>query len=158
MAEETTLTIIGNVVDEVELRFTPAGAAVAKFRIASTPRMFDKQSQQWKDLEPLFLSVSVWRQMAESVAESVTKGMRLVIQGRLKQRSYETKEGEKRTVVELEADEVGVSLKFATAKVQKASRSSGGGQQPTQGGSFEDPWASTAPAGDRQPADLPPPF
>lgn len=127
MAGETVITVVGNLVDDPELRFTPSGAAVANFRIASTPRTFDRQTNEWKDGDALFLSCSVWRQAAENVAESLQKGMRVVIQGRLKQRSYETREGEKRTVVELEVDEVGPSLAFATAKVVRASRSGGGG-------------------------------
>ncbi len=127
MAGETVITVVGNLVDDPELRFTPSGAAVANFRIASTPRTFDKNTNEWKDGEGLFLSCSVWRQAAENVAESLQKGMRVVVQGRLKQRSYETREGEKRTVVELEVEEVGPSLKYATAKVTRASRSGGGG-------------------------------
>ena len=117
MAGETVITVVGNLVDDPELRFTPSGAAVANFRIASTPRTFDRQTNEWKDGDALFLSCSVWRQAAENVAESLQKGMRVIVQGRLKQRSYETREGEKRTVFELEVDEVGPSLKFATAKV-----------------------------------------
>ncbi len=127
MAGETIITVVGNLVDDPELRFTPSGAAVANFRIASTPRTFDRQSNEWKDGEALFLSCAVWRQAAENVAESLQKGMRVVVQGRLKQRSYETREGEKRTVFELEVDEVAPSLKYATAKVTRASRSGGGG-------------------------------
>ena len=125
MAGETVITVVGNLVDDPELRFTPSGAAVANFRIASTPRTFDKQSNEWKDGDALFLSCSVWRQAAENVAESLQKGMRVVVQGRLKQRSYETREGEKRTVVELEVEEVGPSLKYATAKVARVQRSGG---------------------------------
>ncbi len=127
MAGETVITVVGNLVDDPELRFTPSGAAVANFRIASTPRTFDRQTNEWKDGDPLFLSCSVWRQAAENVAESLQRGMRVIVQGRLKQRSYETREGEKRTVVELEVDEVGPALAFATAKVTRASRSGGGG-------------------------------
>ena len=134
MAGETVITVVGNLVDDPELRFTPSGAAVANFRIASTPRTFDRQTNEWKDGDALFLSCSVWRQAAENVAESLQKGMRVVIQGRLKQRSYETREGEKRTVVELEVDEVGPSLAFATAKVARASRSGGGGGGYSGGG------------------------
>jgi single-strand DNA-binding protein len=144
MAGETVITVVGNLVDDPELRFTPSGAAVANFRIASTPRTFDRQSNEWKDGEALFLSCSVWRQAAENVAESLTKGMRVVVQGRLKQRSYEDREGQRRTVVELEVEEVGPSLKYATAKVTRASRGTGGGGY---GGGGEDPWASSAPAG-----------
>src|SRR2546421_1656158 len=127
MAGETTITVIGNLTDDPELRFTPSGAAVAKFRVASTPRTLDRASGEWKDGEPLFLACSVWRQAAENVAESLQRGSRVIVQGRLRQRSYETKEGEKRTVYELEVDEIGPSLRYATAKVQKMSRSSGGG-------------------------------
>ena len=134
MAGETVITVVGNLIDDPELRFTPSGAAVANFRIASTPRTFDKQTNEWKDGEALFLSCSVWRQAAENVAESLQRGMRVIVQGRLKQRSYETREGEKRTVVELEVDEVGPSLKFATAKVTRASRSGGGGGYSGGGG------------------------
>ncbi len=146
MAGETIITVVGNLVDDPELRFTPSGAAVANFRIASTPRTFDKQTNEWKDGDALFLSCSVWRQAAENVAESLQKGMRVVVQGRLKQRSYETREGEKRTVVELEVDEVGPSLKYATAKVARVQRSGGGGGYSgggnTSGG--DDPWASSS--------------
>src|SRR4051794_36298522 len=127
MAGETTITVIGNLTDDPELRFTPSGAAVAKFRIASTPRTLDRASGEWKDGEPLFLACSVWRQVAENVAESLQRGTRVIVSGRLKQRSYETKEGEKRTVVELEVDEVGPSLRYATTKVNKTSRGGGGG-------------------------------
>src|SRR5690349_9578348 len=139
MAGETVITVVGNLVDDPELRFTPSGAAVANFRIASTPRTFDKQSNEWKDGEALFLSCSVWRQAAENVAESLQRGMRVVVQGRLKARSYETREGEKRTVFEIEVEEVGPSLKYATAKVTRAQRSSGGGGF---SGGGDDPWAS----------------
>lgn len=155
MAGETVITVVGNLVDDPELRFTPSGAAVANFRIASTPRTFDRQTNEWKDGDALFLSCSVWRQAAENVAESLQRGMRVIVQGRLKQRSYETREGEKRTVVELEVDEVGPALAFATAKVTRASRSgggggySGGGQQQSRpqsgGGGGNDPWATPAP-------------
>jgi single-strand DNA-binding protein len=127
MAGETVITVVGNLVADPELRFTPSGAAVANFRIASTPRTFDRQANEWKDGESLFLSCSVWREAAENVAESLTKGMRVIVQGRLTQRSYETREGEKRTVVELQVDEVGPSLRNATAKVTRAQRSGGGG-------------------------------
>lgn len=128
MAGETVITIVGNLVDDPELRFTPSGAAVAKFRIASTPRMFDKQTNEWKDLDGLFLTCNVWRQPAENCAESLTKGMRVIVQGRLRQRSYDTKEGEKRTVYEIEVDEVGPSLLRATAKVTKVQSQNSGGQ------------------------------
>src|SRR3954462_1256160 len=127
MAGETVITLVGNLVDDPELRFTPSGAAVAKFRIASTPRTYDQQSGEWKDGESLFLTCNVWRQAAENVAESLQRGMRVIVQGRLKQRSYETREGEKRTVYEIEADDVGPSLKSATAKVNKTQRQGGGG-------------------------------
>ena len=127
MAGDTTITVIGNLTDDPELRFTPSGAAVAKFRVASTPRFMDKASGEWKDGEPLFLSCTVWRQAAENVAESLQRGARVIVSGRLRQRSYETREGEKRTVIELEVDEIGPSLRYATAKVQKMSRSGGGG-------------------------------
>jgi len=156
MAGETVITVVGNLVDDPELRFTPSGAAVANFRIASTPRTFDRQTNEWKDGDALFLSCSVWRQAAENVAESLQRGMRVIVQGRLKQRSYETREGEKRTVVELEVDEVGPALAFATAKVTRASRSGGGGgysggggqggqSRPQQSGGGDDPWATPAP-------------
>jgi len=136
---DTTLTITGNLVDDPELRFTPSGQPVAKFRIASTPRFFDKPANEWKDGDSLFLTVNVWRQAAENVAESMTRGTRAIVTGRLRQRSYETKEGEKRTVYEIEADEVGVSLRNATAKVTRATRaSSGRGEQRQDQG---DPWA-----------------
>lgn len=146
---ETQLTITGNLVDDPELRFTPSGQPVAKFRIASTPRYFDKASNAWKDGDSLFLTVNVWRQAAENVAESMTRGTRAIVTGRLRQRSYETKEGEKRTVYELEADEVGVSLKNATAKVAKVTRTSGGEARASQQGSRgeADPWASDKPGG-----------
>ena len=135
---ETQLTIAGNLVDDPELRFTPSGQPVAKFRIASTPRFYDKQAAEWKDGDTLFLTVNVWRQAAENVAESMTRGTRAIVQGRLRQRSYETKEGEKRTVYELEADEVGVSLRSASAKVTRAART--GAAKPATGGGA-DPWA-----------------
>ncbi|MDT5038957.1 MAG: single-strand DNA-binding protein [Micromonosporaceae bacterium] len=161
MAGETTITVVGNLTDDPELRFTPSGAAVAKFRVASTPRTLDRASGEWKDGEPLFLSCNVWRQAAENVAESLQRGARVVVTGRLRQRSYETREGEKRTVIELEVDEIGPSLRYATAKVQKMSRGSGGGGfgasgggasgggggAPGGGGSYaDDPWASATPA------------
>jgi single-strand DNA-binding protein len=148
-AGDTQITIVGNLVDDPELRFTPSGQAVAKFRIASTPRFFDKQAQEYKDGEGLFLTCNVWRQAAENCAESLTRGMRVIVQGRLKQRSYETREGEKRTVYEVEADEVGPSLKNATAKVAKTQRQGAGGQGQQAGGSrrdgigpADDPWAT----------------
>jgi single-strand DNA-binding protein len=158
MAGDTTLTVIGNLTDDPELRFTSSGAAVAKFRVASTPRFMDKTSGEWKDGEPLFLSCTVWRQVAENVAESLSRGSRVIISGRLRQRTYETKEGEKRTVIDLEVDEIGPSLRYATAKVQRMSRSSSGGGgfgsggasggQGGGGGGFasDDPWATAAPS------------
>jgi single-strand DNA-binding protein len=160
MAGDTIITVIGNLTDDPELRFTPSGAAVAKFRVASTPRVMDRQSGEWKDGEPLFLSCSVWRQAAENVAESLQRGARVIVSGRLRQRSYETREGEKRTVYELEVDEIGPSLRYATAKVQKMSRSGGGGGgggfgsggggggggSQGGGGNFDDPWATATPA------------
>ena len=127
MAGDTVITVIGNLTADPELRFTPSGAAVANFTVASTPRMFDRQTNEWKDGEALFLRCNIWREAAENVAESLTRGSRVIVSGRLKQRSFETREGEKRTVVELEVDEIGPSLKYATAKVNKASRSGGGG-------------------------------
>jgi single-strand DNA-binding protein len=135
---DTTITIVGNLVDDPELRFTPSGQAVANFRIASTPRYFDKQANEWKDGDGLFLTVNVWRQAAENVAESLLRGMRVIVTGRLKQRSYETKEGEKRTVYEIEADEVGPSLRNASAKVNKAARAPAQQAKTEQAG---DPWA-----------------
>ncbi|ARE75666.1 single-stranded DNA-binding protein [Streptomyces avidinii] len=173
MAGETVITVVGNLVDDPELRFTPSGAAVAKFRVASTPRTFDRQTNEWKDGESLFLTCSVWRQAAENVAESLQRGMRVIVQGRLRQRSYEDREGVKRTVYELDVEEVGPSLKNATAKVTKTTGRGGqggyggGGQQqgggggnwggapggqPQQGGGApsDDPWASSAPAGGQQ--------
>src|SRR5881397_3590633 len=155
MAGETIITVVGNLTADPELRFTPSGAAVASFTIASTPRTFDKNSGEWKDGEALFLRCSIWRQAAENVAESLTRGMRVIVSGRLRQRSYETKEGEKRTVYEVEVDDVGPSLRNASAKVNRATRNgSGGGQgggRPAggqsggsggSGGGDTDPWAS----------------
>ncbi|WP_394940455.1 single-stranded DNA-binding protein [Psychromicrobium sp. YIM B11713] len=130
MAGETTITVVGNLTNDPELRFTPSGSAVANFTIASTPRTFDRNSNEWKDGETLFLRASVWREAAENVAESLTKGTRVIVTGRLKSRSYETKEGEKRTVIELEVDEIGPSLRYANAKVNRTQRSGG------QGGGF----------------------
>ncbi|MFF3722716.1 single-stranded DNA-binding protein [Streptomyces erythrochromogenes] len=173
MAGETVITVVGNLVDDPELRFTPSGAAVAKFRVASTPRTFDRQTNEWKDGESLFLTCSVWRQAAENVAESLQRGMRVIVQGRLRQRSYEDREGVKRTVYELDVEEVGPSLKNATAKVAKTTGRGGqqggyggGGQQQGGGGGgwggapsggqqgggapSDDPWASSAPAGGQQ--------
>ncbi|HEY0816807.1 MAG TPA: single-stranded DNA-binding protein [Pseudonocardia sp.] len=174
MAGETLITVVGNLTADPELRFTPSGAAVANFTVASTPRNFDRQSGEWKDGEALFLRCNVWRQAAENVAETLTRGMRVMVSGRLKQRSYETREGEKRTVVELEVDEVGPSLKYATAKVNRVSRGSGdggfggggGGGGYSGGGSggggasapSDDPWGSAPPAGSGPAADDEPPF
>jgi single-strand DNA-binding protein len=147
-AGDTVITLVGNLVDDPELRFTPNGQAVAKFRIASTPRFMDKATNEWKDGESLFLTCNVWRQAAENCAESLQRGMRVIVHGRLKQRSYETKEGEKRTVFEVEVDEVGPSLRSATAKVVKASRGPGGGGGfGGSSGGGDDPWASASPAG-----------
>ena len=148
-AGDTTITMIGNLVDDPELRFTPSGAAVAKFRVASTPRYLDKTTNEWKDGESLFLQCQIWRQAAENVAESLTKGMRVILSGRLKQRSYETKEGEKRTVFEVEVDEVGPSLRNATAKVTRAQRTGGTGggfSAPAAAGDSvnDDPWAAAS--------------
>jgi single-strand DNA-binding protein len=156
MAGETVITVVGNLTNDPELRFTPSGAAVASFTVASTPRTLDKATNEWKDGEALFLRCSIWRQAAENVAESLQRGARVIVQGRLKQRSFETKEGEKRTVIELDVDEVGPSLKYATAKVNKTTRQGGGGGGGGFGGgggsngggtpAGDDPWA-TAPAG-----------
>jgi len=149
MAGETIITVVGNLTADPELRFTPSGAAVANFTVASTPRTLDKGTNEWKDGEALFLRCNVWRQAAENVAESLTRGARVVVTGRLKQRSFETREGEKRTVVELEVDEVGPSLRYATAKVNKTARGGGGGFGSSgggSGGSFggDDPWSTPA--------------
>ncbi|MFF2268182.1 single-stranded DNA-binding protein [Cellulosimicrobium cellulans] len=170
MAGDTVITVIGNLTGDPELRFTPSGAAVANFTVASTPRTFDRQSNEWKDGDTLFMRCSIWREAAENVAESLTKGMRVIVQGRLVQRSYETREGEKRTVVELQVDEIGPSLRYASAKVTRAQRSGGGGgggfgggggyggganSGGASGGGFssgggqqqsDDPWASAGPA------------
>ncbi len=175
-AGDTTITIIGNLVGDPELRYTPTGQAVATFRVASTPRFMDRATNEWKDGDSLFLSCNVWRQAAENVAESLTRGMRVIVSGRLRQRSYETKEGEKRTVYEIEVDEVGPSLRNASAKVTRSSRSGGeggfgGGQRGGQGGGAgqggqggygggagarsDDPWASDA-GGDSGFSDEPP--
>ena len=160
MAGETVITVIGNLTADPELRFTPSGAAVANFTVASTPRTFDRQTGEWRDGDAMFLSCAVWRQAAENVAESLQKGMRVIVSGRLKQRSFETKEGEKRTVVELEVDEIGPSLRYATAKVTKASRGEGGGGGGFGGGGgggfgggggSSDPWSTPAPPSDEPP-------
>jgi single-strand DNA-binding protein len=147
MAGDTIITVVGNLTADPELRFTPSGAAVANFTVASTPRTFDRQTNEWKDGEALFLRCNIWRQAAENVAESLTRGARVVVTGRLKQRSFETREGEKRTVIELEVDEIGPSLRYATAKVNKVSRGSSGGDFGGQrsGGGGDDPWGSAAP-------------
>jgi single-strand DNA-binding protein len=154
MAGETIITVVGNLTDDPELRFTPSGAAVANFTVASTPRNFDKQTNEWKDGDSLFLRCSVWRQAAENVAESLQRGNRVVVQGRLKQRSYETKEGEKRTVFEMEVDEVGPSLKYATAKVTRTQRGGGGGGFGAPQAD-NDPWATAAPAPSHQQSNQP---
>ncbi|BDE11488.1 MULTISPECIES: single-stranded DNA-binding protein [Mycobacterium] len=172
MAGDTTITVVGNLTADPELRFTPSGAAVANFTVASTPRIYDRQSGEWKDGEALFLRCNIWREAAENVAESLTRGARVIVTGRLKQRSFETREGEKRTVVEVEVDEIGPSLKYATAKVNKASRSGGGGggfgggggggsrqSAPAQsGGSGDDPWGSAPASGSFGGGDDEPPF
>lgn len=173
MTGETVITVIGNLTADPELRFTSTGVAVANFTVASTPRTFDRNANEWKDGDALFLRCSIWRQAAENVAESLTRGTRVVVSGRLKQRSFETREGEKRTVIELEVEEIGPSLKYATAKVNRVSRgdsggggfgsgrssggSSGGGGGYGGGGSApaDDPWGSAPPAGDGY-ADEPP--
>jgi single-strand DNA-binding protein len=155
-AGDTQITVVGNLVDDPELRFTPAGQPVARFRIASTPRFRDNATGEWKDGDSLFLTCNVWRQAAENVAESLQRGMRVIVSGRLRQRSYETKEGEKRTVYEVEVDDVGPSLRNASAKVNRANRSGGGqggsgfsGQAASSGGSRTeaDPWAADSGAG-----------
>ncbi|WP_333892333.1 single-stranded DNA-binding protein [Mycolicibacterium gadium] len=176
MAGDTIITVIGNLTADPELRFTPSGAAVANFTVASTPRIFDRQTNEWKDGEALFLRCNIWREAAENVAESLTRGSRVIVQGRLKQRSFETREGEKRTVVELEVDEIGPSLKYATAKVNKASRSGGGGggfgggggsRSAATGGAGgaggsdgrqDDPWGSAPASGSFSGSDDEPPF
>lgn len=147
---DTVITIVGNLVADPELRFTPAGQPVCSFRVASTPRFMDKAANEWKDGDSLFLTCNVWRQAAENAAETLMRGMRVIVQGRLKQRNYETKEGEKRTVFEVEVDDVGPSLRNASAKVNKVARTgpaqnNGGGQGRSQGGG--DPWAGEAPGG-----------
>jgi single-strand DNA-binding protein len=178
VAGDTNITVVGNLTADPELRFTPSGAAVANFTVASTPRIYDRQSGEWKDGEALFLRCAIWREAAENVAESLTRGSRVIVHGRLKQRSFETREGEKRTVVELEVDEIGPSLRYATAKVNKASRSGGGGggfggggggqRQPAQtggetgggtgGGTGDDPWGSAPASGSFGGGDDEPPF
>jgi single-strand DNA-binding protein len=173
MAGDTIMTVIGNLTADPELRFTASGAAVANFTVASTPRTFDRASGEWKDGEALFLRCNIWRQPAENVAESLVRGSRVIVSGRLKQRSFETKEGEKRTVIELEVDEIGPSLRYATAKVNRAQRSdsSGGGGGYGGGGSgsggsggrpsappADDPWGSAPPAGSSGGYSDEPPF
>jgi single-strand DNA-binding protein len=174
VAGDTTITIVGNLTADPELRFTPSGAAVANFTVASTPRIFDRQTSEWKDGEALFLRCNIWREAAENVAESLTRGSRVIVTGRLKQRSFETREGEKRTVFEVEVDEIGPSLRYATAKVNKASRSGGGGGGGYSGGgggasrqsapaaqpagSGDDPWGSAPASGSFAGGDDEPPF
>lgn len=167
MAGDTTITVVGNLTADPELRFTPSGAAVANFTVASTPRTYDRQSGEWKDGEALFLRCNIWREAAENVAESLTRGARVVVTGRLKQRSFETREGEKRTVVEVEVDEIGPSLRYATAKVTKTSRGSSGGSgsgsgratsAATHNESNEDPWGSAPASGSFGGSDEDPPF
>ena len=175
MAGETTITLVGNLTADPELRFTPSGAAVANFTVASTPRTFDRNTNEWRDGEAMFLNCAVWRQAAENVAESLQKGMRVVVQGRLKSRSYETREGEKRTVFEIDVDEIGPALRYATARVTRNSGGGGGGRSSDRGqggggyaggqgggqgggsgqggGNFggEDPWAVGSGGGARRP-------
>jgi single-strand DNA-binding protein len=174
VAGDTTITVVGNLTADPELRFTPSGAAVANFTVASTPRIYDRQSGEWKDGEALFLRCNIWREAAENVAESLTRGARVIVTGRLKQRSFETREGEKRTVFEVEVDEIGPSLRYATAKVNKASRSGGGGggggfgggggggsrQQsaPASSAPADDPWGSAPASGSFGGGDDEPPF
>jgi single-strand DNA-binding protein len=179
VAGDTTITVVGNLTADPELRFTPSGAAVANFTVASTPRIYDRQSGEWKDGEALFLRCNIWREAAENVAESLTRGSRVIVTGRLKQRSFETREGEKRTVFEVEVDEIGPSLRYATAKVNKATRGGGGGGGFGGGGgaraaatssgtsgsgsgesseSSEDPWGSAPASGSFGGSDDEPPF
>jgi single-strand DNA-binding protein len=176
VAGDTTITVVGNLTADPELRFTPSGAAVANFTVASTPRIFDRQSSEWKDGEALFLRCNIWREAAENVAESLTRGSRVIVTGRLKQRSFETREGEKRTVFEVEVDEIGPSLRYATAKVNKASRSGGGGggfggggggggggaarqeSAPASSAPADDPWGSAPASGSFAGGDDEPPF
>ncbi len=145
-AGDIVVTVVGNLTNDPELRFTPSGAAVASFTIASNSRYLDKTTNEWKDADPVYMRCSVWRQYAENVAESLSKGMRVIATGRLKQRSYETREGEKRTVVEMEVDDVGPALRTATAKVNKVQRAGGGfgdsGSSGSSSSSSDDPWAS----------------
>jgi single-strand DNA-binding protein len=155
MAGETTITLVGNLTADPELRFTPSGAAVANFTVASTPRTFDRQTNEWRDGDAMFLNCAVWRQAAENVAESLQKGMRVIVQGRLKSRSYETREGERRTVFEIDVDEIGPALKYATAKVSRNASGGQGGARSSSGGSGggganygDDPWATGGSAGE----------
>jgi single-strand DNA-binding protein len=173
-AGDTNITVVGNLTADPELRFIPSGAAVANFTVASTPRIYDRQSGEWKDGDALFLRCNIWRDAAENVAESLTRGARVIVTGRLKQRSFETREGEKRTVVEVEVDEIGPSLRYATAKVNKISRSGGGGGFGGGGGSRaasaasdagssgasrgDDPWGSAPASGSFGGGDDEPPF
>ncbi|HSU34869.1 MAG TPA: single-stranded DNA-binding protein [Propionibacteriaceae bacterium] len=162
MAGETPITLIGNLTADPELRFTPSGAAVANFTVASTPRTFDRQTNEWRDGDAMFLNCAVWRQAAENVAESLQKGMRVIVQGRLKSRSYETREGERRTVFEIDVDEIGPALRYATAKVSRNApgSSQGGSSRPPasvprdgggSGGVGDDPWASGGSSGTNRP-------
>ncbi|MGV0698895.1 single-stranded DNA-binding protein [Mycolicibacter sinensis] len=169
---DTTITVVGNLTADPDLRFTPSGAAVANFTVASTPRIYDRQSGEWKDGDALFLRCNIWREAAENVAESLTRGSRVIVTGRLRQRSFETREGEKRTVYEIEVDEVGPSLRYATAKINKISRGGGGGGFGAGGGAAagaaptaqsggapaEDPWGSAPASGSFGGADDEPPF
>jgi single-strand DNA-binding protein len=168
---DTTITVVGNLTADPDLRFTPSGAAVANFTVASTPRVYDRQSGEWKDGDALFLRCNIWREAAENVAESLTRGSRVIVTGRLRQRSFETREGEKRTVYEVEVDEIGPSLRYATAKINKVSRGGGGGgfggggggmQSPAAassgGAPAEVPWGSAPASGSFGGADDEPPF
>lgn len=169
---DTTITVVGNLTADPDLRFTPSGAAVANFTVASTPRVYDRQSGEWKDGDALFLRCNIWREAAENVAESLTRGSRVIVTGRLRQRSFETREGEKRTVYEVEVDEIGPSLRYATAKINKISRGGGGGGFGGGGGASapaapaaqssaapaEDPWGSAPASGSFGGADDEPPF
>ncbi|WP_205868837.1 single-stranded DNA-binding protein [Mycolicibacter senuensis] len=169
---DTTITVVGNLTADPDLRFTPSGAAVANFTVASTPRIYDRQSGEWKDGDALFLRCNIWREAAENVAESLTRGSRVIVTGRLRQRSFETREGEKRTVYEIEVDEIGPSLRYATAKINKVSRGGGGGGFGAGGGATagaapmaqsggapaEDPWGSAPASGSFGGADDEPPF
>lgn len=171
MAGETNITVVGNMVDDPELRFTPSGAAVANFRIASTPRTFDRQTSEWRDGDPLFLSCAAWKQLGENVAETLQKGMRVIVQGRLKSRPYETREGEKRTAFEIDVEEVGPSLRMAVAKVQRNPRQGDGWAQPQQQQApqqqqgwgqqqapAQDPWAPQQQQGGNPGGNEEPPF